>query len=102
MKRRPLKRKATKAEKAFMAMVGEEPSCLLCASRLVELHHHGRKGLSQKVSHFMVVPLCHDCHMRWHDSGALFYTREQADAIMVRAQVRLLVMWAERCDPDTF
>lgn len=106
MKRRPRKRQATKAEKAFMAMVADEPCVFSTAQKCegpIQLHHHGRKGLSQKVSNYMVSPLCMKHHTQWTDHAMVTpFDRDITDLIIVRAQVRLLVRWAERCDPDVF
>lgn len=106
MKSRPRKRKATKAEKAFMDMVAGQPCVFMkvgdagdCEGR-TQVHHHGRKGLSQRVSHYRTVPLCEKHHMgEWHDTGTVLgFSRDVVDLLLCRESVRLLVMWAERCD----
>ncbi len=91
-----MKKRPTKAERAYMDRVAQEP-CVFkgpaCYGDL-ELHHHGRKGLSQKVSHYRVVPLCTFHHLvQWHGKGTVYpHPRADADLIMTREQVRLLEM----------
>lgn len=53
---------ATNNEKHYMDKVASLP-CSVCGTRPVELHHlrEGR-GMSQRASNYLVVPLCPECH----------------------------------------
>jgi len=56
-----------KAEKAYLDKVAQIP-CVLCAyigrrTWPVQLHHlRDGVGMSQRASHYLVIPLCPDCH----------------------------------------
>lgn len=81
---------------AFLAFV-QEHACTSCAAPAPsEAHHQGRKGVGQKCSDFLCVPLCHACHFVYTSTGALpGRSRASSLALMMATQVKLLQRWAE-------
>lgn len=69
--------------------------CCACAQRAPsEPHHWGpARGMSKKVDDLRTVPLCNGCHHAWHKSGELPGWHGEAESLMLRTQVALLVMW---------
>lgn len=52
----------TKAERAYMDRVAQQP-CVLCGAHGVQLHHAREgQGMSQKAQNWLVIALCPDCH----------------------------------------
>jgi hypothetical protein len=52
----------TNAEKAHLERVASLP-CACCGAHGVHVHHiREGQGMSQRASHWLTVPLCHDCH----------------------------------------
>lgn len=56
-----MKKKATKAESEHMGRVAEL-GCILCGQPAQVHHLREGKGMKQRSSHWMTVPLCDDCH----------------------------------------
>ena len=63
------KQKPTKAEQSHMAKIASMP-CILCEAlgerqtSKTDVHHlRDGEGMSQRASHWLTIPLCHDtCH----------------------------------------
>lgn len=64
-------------------------ACARChAPPRSEAHHYGPRGLGQKCSDMLTVPLCRSCH-QWVEDGG----EKSMEVDLLRAQVALLVEW---------
>lgn len=64
------KKAKTKAEKAYHDKVAQLP-CMMCfvmgrQSRASVHHIREGQGASQRADHYLVIPLCYDCHQGPH------------------------------------
>jgi hypothetical protein len=50
----------------YVAWVREQHVCMFCSRKAEEAHHHGKKGMGQKVDDLRVVPLCKTAHDAIH------------------------------------
>lgn len=52
-------------------LVDDTEHCFFCGRPYPEAHHAlsgtGRRKIADKYK--MIIPLCHECHMRLHDTG---------------------------------
>lgn len=56
------KKSANAVEKRYMDKVAQLPCCV-CGAHGVHLHHvREGKGMAQRASNYLVVPVCPDCH----------------------------------------
>lgn len=57
----------TSAEKRHLARVAQLP-CGVCDAPGPSFVHHIREGqgMAQRASHYLTIPLCHDCHQGKH------------------------------------
>jgi hypothetical protein len=83
------------SESGYLAKVRALP-CLVCGKRPSEAHHHtGRRGMGQKSSDSDAMPLCHECHMAFHNGAGRFkdetkkQRREFQDFGVVMTKLRL-------------
>ena len=52
----------TAKERKHMGKVAQLP-CVVCGAEPVELHHiREGQGMAQRAQHWLVIPLCPDCH----------------------------------------
>lgn len=89
---------AAARDEGYLAFVRQHP-CASCGSRkLVEAHHWARvRALAKRVDDYRTVPLCHDCHTEFHDTGSLqAWSAKQTRVWFLVAQNELLVEWAIR------
>jgi hypothetical protein len=56
---------ATRAEKKHLALVKELP-CGVCGEPAYSDAHHIKEG-DRRVSHYLVIPLCRNCHSDNHN-----------------------------------
>lgn len=85
-------------DEGYLEFVRSHP-CMACTSRrLVEAHHWARvRTLAKKVDDYRTVPLCHDCHQEFHDTGSIGpWSAKQTRVWFLIAQNELLVEWAVR------
>lgn len=91
---------------AYVATVQREPCCACEAPAPSEAHHAGPRGVSQKTSDFLVVPLCYGCHVCVTRRNAVpGRSREETRQLIQAVQVALLQRWAEakaREEAETF
>lgn len=55
----------------YLAYVRQLSCCVCGAEPPNEAHHHGSRGMGQKTDDYRTVPLCFQCHRRFHDTGEL-------------------------------
>lgn len=98
----PKPQKAARS-KRYMKWVGSFPCCNCGAAPRSEAHHEGDKGMAQKCSDFLTVPLCASCHRIYTDENCLPYficgiyqgrrlSREESLDLMHCEQDRLLAL----------
>lgn len=65
----------------YIAWVKQQPCCARGrgdeCSGVIEAHHAGRKGLSQKAHDRTCIPLCVRHHLAWHGLRAPFLTMQR-------------------------
>lgn len=80
LKRSPMPKKAKpkshrrgpERSPAFLEFVRAQPCLIEGCREPSEAHHFGRRGVGQKCSDFLCVPLCHYHHVEvWHRKGSL-------------------------------
>lgn len=80
---------------AYRAYVQGEPCCCCSGAAPNEAHHDGKRGVGQKCSDFMCVPLCWRCHRAITASGCLpGLDAAQTRLCVAKAQAQLLAAWA--------
>lgn len=94
---------ATRAP-AYLDFVRSFPCAQCAATAPSEAHHWAPAGIKcagRKVSDHYTLPLCRECHQRWHTTGSVFVRdgsliddgpRMSAELFM-RAQLRTLIAW---------
>lgn len=61
-----MKKQATAAERRYMDKVSKL-RCVICGDRSECLHHvREGQGMGQRAQHYLVIPLCNDCHTGTH------------------------------------
>jgi hypothetical protein len=61
--------------------------------------------MAQKADDMWTVPVCRECHLRWH--GSLNYrqfrgmTRDESDALIAVTQLNLMAHWIRMLDADS-
>lgn len=82
---------------SYLAMVRAWPCCGCGRPAPSEAHHAGRRGVGQKASDLLTVPLCRPCHQRVTDTGSLpGLDRDGTLLRVVTAQRDLLARWVAR------
>lgn len=82
----------------YLAWLRSLPCSYCRSTKQVEAHHWApTKAMARKPSDLDALPLCEDCHRRFHDTGALapMDPRTTREAFL-RAQVRCLQAWILR------
>jgi len=81
---------------SYLDYVRAMPCCACGAKAPSEPHHWGPRGMGQKTSDFRVVPLCHEDHRAFHDTGSVRNRNRIATVQLFYAtQVDCLVAWVE-------
>jgi len=94
---------ATRAP-AYLDFVRSFPCAQCQAAAPSEAHHWaptGIKCMGRKVSDHYTLPLCRECHQRWHTTGSVLPRSEdliddgprQSAELFMRAQLRTLIAW---------
>jgi len=94
-----------RTDHAYLTHVRRHPCCACSATRNVEAHHWGRRGLGQKAADRDAVPLCSECHHSWHQHGRLATVGLSRDASIELFQKTAYVLqqqWAELHDGNGF
>ncbi len=69
-----------------------------CLGR-IEGHHYGPRGMAQKASDFMMVPLCTGHHREWDTRGAVHpFPRRECELDFYRWQAVHLAQFLETID----
>lgn len=55
----------------YLKFIRQFDCCWCHATENIEAHHFGRGGTGFKCSDLETVPLCHKCHMEFHQQGHL-------------------------------
>lgn len=82
----------------YLAFIRKQPCCMCQASPPSEAHHRtGQRGIGQKNLDTESMPLCHECHMCFHNaSGPFKQMDKERRREWQRAQVRHYQdMWTE-------
>lgn len=99
---RPAQPKPQKAARsaAYLDFVRSLPCCnpICRAAPQSEAHHEGRRGVGQKCSDFLCVPLCHRCHDAVTNKHALpsilrFYSIEETKVVLRVAQCETMLRY---------
>ena len=100
---------APRRSKHYLAFVRKLDCCNCGTPGPSDPHHEGKRGVGQKTSDMLVVPLCRRCHSAITDENQLprcvdgkdrgRFDREGSLTIMHGAQVDLLTMVLERLAP---
>lgn len=100
MTSRSLRRR--RPDTAYLAFVRGHPCCSCKATRHIDAHHTGKRGIGQKAPDATAVPLCRDCHRYYHDHGA-FPGYPLTTPVVVGATItKLQSEWAELQSKDAF
>lgn len=82
-------KRPTAAEKKHMDKVAQMP-CMACGAHPVELHHPRRgMGMSQRASHFDVLPLC-PAHHRTGGHGVALHAGQKTWESIYGTEAELL------------
>lgn len=77
----------TKAERDYHAQVAKLP-CATCGASPASVHHiREDQGAGQRAGHFLVIPLCHECHQ---GSFSIHNSREQFLRTYKTTELKLL------------
>jgi hypothetical protein len=100
---------APRRSKSYLAFVRKLDCCNCGTPGPSDPHHEGKRGVGQKTSDMLVVPLCRRCHSIYTDENQLprcvdgkdrgRFDREGSLTIMHGAQANLLTMVLERLAP---
>lgn len=100
---------APRRSKAYLAFVRKLDCCNCGTPGPSDPHHEGKRGVGQKTSDMLVVPLCRRCHSIYTDENQLprcvdgkdkgRFDREESLRVLHGAQVDLLTMVLERIAP---
>ena len=100
---------APRRSKAYLAFVRKLDCCNCGTPGPSDPHHEGKRGVGQKTSDMLVVPLCRRCHSAITDENQLprcvdgkdkgRFDREESLRVLHGAQVDLLTMVLERLPP---
>lgn len=82
-----------KPDTPYLAFVRLHPCCSCGATRDIEAHHTGRRGMGQKAADSTAVPLCRGCHRYFHDHGHL--PVDGTSTLVARTIASLLSEWQE-------
>ena len=100
---------APRRSKAYLAFVRKLDCCNCGTPGPSDPHHEGKRGVGQKTSDMLVIPLCRRCHSTITDENQLprcvdgkdkgRFDREESLRVLHGAQVDLLTMVLERLAP---
>ena len=100
---------APRRSKAYLAFVRKLDCCNCGTPGPSDPHHEGKRGVGQKTSDMLVVPLCRRCHSAITDENQLprcvdgkdkgRFDREESLRVLHGAQANLLTMVLERLAP---
>lgn len=68
---RALKPQPPQKSRTWLDFVRRQPCCFCRAVGNTDPHHHGKRGVGQKVRDTLCIPLCRMCHTRYTDTGCL-------------------------------
>lgn len=74
-----------------------DKDCAFCfAPGPSDPHHYGPRGIGQKASDYLVVPLCRKCHDCFHSTRAIDpFDIERTKVELLKTQVQLLTAWIQ-------
>ena len=100
---------APRRSKSYLAFVRKLDCCNCGTPGPSDPHHEGKRGVGQKTSDMLVIPLCRRCHSIYTDENQLpncvdgkdkgRFDREESLRVLHGAQVDLLTMVLERLAP---
>lgn len=100
---------APRRSKSYLAFVRKLDCCNCGTPGPSDPHHEGKRGVGQKTSDMLVIPLCRRCHSAITDKNQLprcvdgkdkgRFDREESLHILHGAQANLLTMVLERLAP---
>lgn len=68
---RTLKPQPPQKSRTWLDFVRRLPCCFCRTVGNTDPHHHGKRGVGQKVRDTLCIPLCRLCHTRYTDTGCL-------------------------------
>lgn len=100
---------APRRSKSYLAYVRKLDCCNCGTPGPSDPHHEGKRGVGQKTSDMLVIPLCRRCHSIYTDENQLprcvdgkdkgRFDREESLRVLHGAQANLLTMVLERLLP---
>lgn len=87
--------------KEYLEWVRSLPCNICQAHPPSDAHHVTGAGLSMKASDYHTIPLCHSCHMAFHDLSGHFadWTKERRKQWQLNTAT---LYFQRRYDPDVF
>ena len=68
---RALKPQPPQKSRTWLDFVRRLPCCFCGKAAPSDPHHHGKRGVGQKVRDTLCIPLCRDCHTRYTNTGCV-------------------------------
>lgn len=76
---------------SYLALVRTRPCCGCSAPAPSEAHHDGPRGVGQRCSDFLTIPLCRSCHRQITDAGTLPGRDRATTMLLVLTTQRILL-----------
>lgn len=96
----------------YTAFIHKRPCCAPgCGRGPVDAHHatsgllnqpgephRGKRGKGQKVHDYYLIPLCHECHMQFHDAAGQFrkWSKQHRSAWQLEQVTYHRFLWDEQ------